>query len=116
MVDARRKFGNAAEQNAAAFLIEKGMKIVARQYRNKFGEVDLIAQDGEEFVMVEVKARNNHDFGYPEESVTRSKLRKIAIVGEHFMSDHPTIDWRIDVIAIEYDQSPPKITHIIGVG
>lgn len=116
MVDNRRIFGNAAEQEAAAFLIEKGFKIVAKQYRNKFGEIDLIAKDGEEFVMVEVKARNNHDFGYPEESVTRSKLRKIAIVGEHFMSDYPHCDWRIDVIAIEYDHTPPKITHIVGVG
>jgi len=116
MVDSRRKFGNAAEQFAAAFLKSKGMKIFKTQYRNRFGEIDIIAKDGEEFVMVEVKARNDHEFGYPEESVTKSKLRKIAIVGEHFMSDYLGTDWRIDVIAIEYDQSPPRITHIIGVG
>jgi putative endonuclease len=116
MVDGRRKLGNAAELEAAAFLVEKGFTIIAKQYRNKFGEIDIITKDGEEFVMVEVKARNNHDFGYPEESVTRSKLRKIAIVAEHFMSDYPRANWRIDVIAIEYDHTPPKITHIIGVG
>ena len=116
MVDRRRIFGNAAERDAAAFLKSKKFTIVDVQYRNRFGEIDIVAKDGEEFVMVEVKARNDHEFGYPEESVTRSKLRKISIVAEHFMSDHPRCEWRIDVIAIEYDQTPPKITHIVGVG
>lgn len=115
MVDVRRIFGNAAEQDAAAFLKSLGMVVVDRQYRNRFGEIDLIVKDGEEFVMVEVKARHDHEFGYPEEAVTKSKLRKIAMVGEAFMNDYPNVPWRIDVIAIEYYQIPPKITHIIGV-
>ncbi len=115
MVDARRTFGNAAERDAAAFLVAKGFDIVDVQYRHRFGEIDIIAKEGEEFVMVEVKARHDHEFGYPEESVTKSKLRKIAIVGDHFMSDHRGSEWRIDVIAIEYDQTPPRITHIVGV-
>lgn len=114
-MDKRRKFGNAAEADAAAFLIGKGFEIVDTQYRNKFGEIDIVAKDGEEFVMVEVKARHDHEFGYPEESVTKSKLRKIGIVGTMFMDDHPRHEWRIDVIAIEYDHSPPRITHIVGV-
>ncbi len=116
MVDRRKIFGNAAEQDAAAFLKSKGLEILEKQYRNRFGEIDIIAKDGDEIVMVEVKARKDHGFGYPEESVTKSKLRKIAIVAEHYMSSHPNIPWRIDVIAIEYDHTPPKITHIVGVG
>ncbi len=115
MVDRRKTFGNAAEQDAAAFLKSKHVEIVDVQYRNRFGEIDIIAKDGDEFVMVEVKARHTHDFGYPEESVTKSKLRKIATVGNMFMEKHPDIPWRIDVIAIEYDQDPPRITHIVGV-
>lgn len=116
MVDLRRIFGNAAEHVAAAFLKSKGLEILEQQYRNRFGEIDIIAKDGDEFVMVEVKARKDHEFGYPEESVTKSKLRKIAIVAEHYMESHPHIAWRIDVIAIEYDHTPPNVTHIIGVG
>jgi putative endonuclease len=116
MVDPRRIFGNAAEQDAAAFLKSKGLIILEKQYRNRFGEIDIIARDDDEFVMVEVKARKDHEFGYPEESVTKSKLRKIAIVAEHYMESRPHVEWRIDVIAIEYDHTPPKITHIIGVG
>lgn len=116
MVDSRRIFGNAAEQDAAAFLKSKGLVVIERQYHNRFGEIDLIARDGEEFVMVEVKARHDHEFGYPEEAVTREKLRKISCVAEAFMAQHPRNSWRIDVIAIEYDHVPPRVTHIIGVG
>ncbi len=116
MADARRIFGNAAEHDAAAFLKSKRFEILEKQYRNRFGEIDIIARDGDEIVMVEVKARKDHEFGYPEESVTRTKLHKIAIVAEHYMASRPNIPWRIDVIAIEYDHSPPNITHIIGVG
>lgn len=116
MVDQRRIFGNAAEHDAAAFLVAKGFAIVERQWNNRFGEIDIIAKDGEEFVMVEVKARKTKEFGYPEEAVTKSKLRKIALVGGMYMEDFPKDLWRIDVIAIEYDQLPPRITHIVGVG
>lgn len=116
MVDFRRIFGNAAEHTAAAFLKSKGWEILEKQYRNRFGEIDIIAQDGEEVVMVEVKARKDHEFGYPEESVTKTKLHKIAIVAEHYMSSRPNVAWRIDVVAIEYDHVPPKVTHIVGVG
>lgn len=116
MVDRRKIFGNAAEQDAAAFLKSKGFEILEKQYRNRFGEIDIIAKDGDEIVMVEVKARKDHEFGYPEESVTKSKLRKIAIVAEHYMESRPDIAWRIDVVAIEYDHAPPKITHIVSVG
>jgi putative endonuclease len=116
MVDPRRKFGNAAEEDAAAFLVSKGFSIIERQFRSRFGEVDLIAKDGDEYVMVEVKARNDHEFGYPEESVTRSKLRKIEIVADEYMMRFPRAPWRIDVIAIEYDHIPPRISHLVGVG
>ncbi len=116
MVDKRRIFGNAAESDAAAFLIDLGYKIIAKQYTHRFGEIDLIAIDGKEYVMVEVKARQTSQFGYPEEAVTKQKLRKIAIVGQSYMDHLPKSEWRIDVIAIEYNFSPPKITHLIGVG
>ncbi len=115
MVDRRRIFGNAAEHEAAAFLKSKGIEILRTQYRNRFGEIDIIAKDGSEVVMVEVKARKDHEFGYPEESVTPSKLRKIRMVGAMFMDEFPGVEWRVDVIAIEYDQTPPRITHIVGV-
>jgi putative endonuclease len=117
-MDERRIFGNAAEDLAAAFLIEKGMVVTHRQYRTRAGEIDVVAQDGDEIVFVEVKARNTNEFGYPEESVTRQKLAKIMHAGEVFLKTHnlESSRYRIDVVAIEFYENPPKVTHLIGVG
>lgn len=116
MPHARRQFGNEAEKEAARFLKKAGMKILERQYRTRFGEIDLIAKDGDEIVFVEVKARKSAVFGYPEESVTARKLEKIARVGEHYLARKGDVPHRIDVVAIEYDQDPPRITHLRAVG
>ncbi len=116
MVDARRLFGNSAERQAERFLRKKGLDILERQYQTRFGEIDLICRDGDEVVFVEVKARHTDEFGAPEESVTQTKIAKIAAVGQQYMKtrnveNHP---FRIDVIAITTE--PEEIRHIIGVG
>ncbi|MFH1712046.1 MAG: YraN family protein [Patescibacteria group bacterium] len=118
MPDIRRIFGNRAEHEAAAFLKKKGYKILQWQYKTNIGEIDLIARDGDEIVFVEVKARHSSEFGYPEESVTPIKLKKIIRVGEQYLQDQKLMQssFRIDVIAIEQDQKPHKITHLPGVG
>lgn len=117
-MDARRIFGNKAEKLAADFLKGQGMKILARQYKTKIGEIDLITRDGDEIVFVEVKARRSNEFGYPEESVTSTKLKKIISVGQEYLRDHyfEEVPHRIDVVAIETGVDPVKITHIRAVG
>lgn len=115
-MDPRRLFGNSAERQAEWFLRDKGLDILARQYTTRFGEIDLIARDGDEIVFVEVKARHSDAFGAPEESVTLSKLAKIAAVGQQFMKTRniENYPFRIDIIAITTD--PKEIRHVIGVG
>ena len=116
-MDARRLFGNKAERQAAKFLKAKGMTILARQFQTRFGEIDLIACDGDEIVFVEVKARQSDAFGAPEEAVTQTKLRKIAAVGEQFLDQRAlnTVAFRIDVVAI-ITEPTLEIRHIVGVG
>ena len=118
MVDVRRTMGNAAEDQAAAFLIGKRMTILARQYRKRLGEIDIVALDRGEVVFVEVKARKTREFGYPEEAVTARKLAKIAAVGEIFLREQNLLrsSYRIDVIAIDQSIDPVEIHHVIGVG
>jgi len=114
-MDPRRKFGNKAEKLAARFLIKQGYKILERQYRTRAGEIDLIAKDVDEIVFVEVKARNSNQFGYPEESVTRDKLRKIQTTAELYLQKYKLENqpYRIEVIAIEYqDNQDPIITQV----
>ena len=66
----RRIRGKVGEDLAANFLEQIGFKIIKRNYRFERGEIDLIAEEGDELVFVEVKARRSTTFGTPEEAVT----------------------------------------------
>ncbi len=117
MIDARRVFGNKGEALAGEFLIKKGYKILARQYKNIFGEIDLVCLDGGEVVFVEVKTRNSNQFGYPEESVTKNKIKHIENTAEQYLNENHKTDiaWRVDVIAIEMKDGVPAISHFEGI-
>lgn len=118
MVDARRTFGDDAEALAGQYLRRLGMTILARQYRCRFGEIDLIARDGNEIVFVEVKARHTMTYGYPEEAVTATKIHRVSTSGLLYLREKAWehLPYRVDVIAIEFHEQPPKITHIRSVG
>lgn len=118
MPHARRLFGDASEQVAERYLVERGYKILDRQFLTRVGEIDLIAEVGDEIVFVEVKARKNDAFGYPEEAVTKRKLRKIAQAAELYLR-HKNLtnrSFRVDVVAIEHQFDPPRITLYEAVG
>lgn len=115
MVDPRREFGTSMEKLAAEFLMKQGLQILSRQHKTKFGEIDLICREGNEVVFVEVKARQTSAFGYPEESVTLSKLQHIVRSGQAYMKKLPSnTPWRIDVVAIELLPSV-YITHLKAI-
>lgn len=94
-------FGQKAETIAAAFLINKGFRIVAQNFRFKQFEVDLIVKNDKIMVFVEVKARKNNLFGNPEASVNARKIAAIRKVSLHYLR---TYHWhkaiRFDIIAI----------------
>lgn len=118
MVDIRRKFGDSGEALAEKLLVDKGYSILDRQFLTRLGEIDLVAKDGHEIVFVEVKTRHTAEFGYPEESVTPRKLHKIALTAELYLRKKGLTDmpFRIDVISILTNQTPPEILHLEGVG
>ena len=97
--------GRWAESFAAAALEDRGMKIVGRNFRTRFGEVDLIAADGGTLCFVEVRARKSSPFGTPTETVTASKARRIIAASQEFLQQDGARwqDWRIDVAAVELD-------------
>ena len=98
--------GRWAESFAAAALEERGIRIVDRNFRTRFGEVDLIASDGETLCFVEVRARKPSAFGAPSETVTASKSRRIIAASQEYLQQDGARrqDWRIDVAAVELDQ------------
>ncbi len=97
-----QRTGRLGEDLAARHLAAQGYRILARNVRTPHGEIDLIAQQGEEIVFVEVKTRTTTAFGWPEEAVTRRKLDHLAAAALHWLAQHPEIEapWRVDVMAI----------------
>ncbi len=116
MTTPRIRLGKWGEGMAGRFLQEKGYVLVATNYRCRWGEVDIVAQEGEELVFVEVRPRRGVEFGTPEESVTAAKARKLVATAQEFLQEHDLVhsDWRIDLIAIRLDgdQRVQDITHL----
>ncbi|MBR3632102.1 MAG: YraN family protein [Elusimicrobiaceae bacterium] len=102
--------GAQGEEAAAHYLTQKGYHLLARNYRQPCGEIDLICSDGKTLVFVEVKKRASQAFGGPLAAVTLSKQRKIALTAQYFIKEiHPKFDSiRFDVVCLLGGQ----ITHI----
>ena len=116
MTTHRIRLGKWGEGVAGRFLQEKGYVLLATNYRCRWGEVDIVAQDGEELVFVEVRTRRGVEFGTPEESVTAAKARKLIATAQEFLQEHDQVNagWRIDLIAIRLDgvRGVQDITHL----
>jgi putative endonuclease len=103
---ARKNLGESGERVAALYLEEHGYQIVARNFRTRSGEVDLIAQDADGLAFIEVRTRRGDVFGSPEESITPVKRTRLLTVAQEFLQAHAEYadcPWRIDLAAIELD-------------
>ena len=99
--------GRAGEAAAAAHLRRSGYKIVARNYRVREGEIDIVAEHSGDLVFVEVKARRSGAFGKPEESLTEDKITRLVTAAQAYLADKGLehADWRIDLVAVELDRA-----------
>jgi len=97
------KSGNKAEKFACRLLSSLGYKIVLRNFRTRFGEIDIIATDKDVLCFVEVKFRKNSDFGRPEEFVDFRKQRKILKAAKIYLAKKQISDTdiRFDIVAVE---------------
>ena len=107
--------GDRGERVAVRFLKKQGFRIIARQYRNQFGEVDIIAKDGRQVVFVEVKTRKSTGAGQPFEAVDRRKQQKLTKVALAWLKKHKRLEQsaRFDVISVVWpdDSSGPQLQH-----
>ena len=100
--------GAQAEALAAAFLERKGLKVLARNYRCRMGEIDLVAQDGATIVFVEVRSRASSAFGGARASITSAKRQRLLKAARHYVSRLRTLpQCRFDALLVEGD--PPRI-------
>lgn len=106
----KQSTGQVGEKLAKNFLKKKGYTIVESNFRTRFGEIDIVAKEGDLLVFVEVKARRSVLHGLPEEAVNFRKQNKIVHAALEYIhqKDLGDISWRIDVVSIlmPHDQEP----------
>ena len=107
-------YGKWSEIIASDYLKKKGYKILETSYKNKVGEIDVIAKDGDYIVFVEVKARLSQKFGHPFDAIDERKQQKIHAVASLYMVKHCKYgtNCRFDAISI-LGLENPEITHIV---
>ena len=115
MTEVRKNLGESGEELACRELGERGYAIVARRYRTRHGEIDIIARDGDTIVFVEVKLKTTGEFGAAVESVTPWKQRRVAAMAVDYLARNRLTDCpcRFDVVAIDLlERGAPRITVI----
>lgn len=103
MTDARRALGARGEDVAAAWYERRGYEVVARNWRCRDGELDLVVRSGRTYVFCEVKTRRTTAFGAPVEAVTRDKQMRIRRLAARWLEDGapgPAKDIRFDVASV----------------
>ncbi len=104
--------GQWGEETAAAYLSQRGYEIIARNARTPYGEIDIIAKQGDVAVFVEVKTLTSSKNFFPEHNVTSRKRSHMMACAEHFAAEKGFDHWQIDVVAVEGKQGfEPKVTH-----
>lgn len=111
----KKLLGNRGERAAIRFLRKQGYQILHRQFRNRFGEIDVIAKDGNGIVFVEVKTRKSNAAGEPEEAVTFTKQKQLTKLALSYLKRYNLLEQsaRFDVVAVIWpdDAKKPEITH-----
>ena len=98
----KRKIGSIGEDMAVEFLKSRGVKILERNYQNRFGEIDIIGRKDNTLLFIEVKYRKNESFGYPLEAVGFAKREKIRKMARFFLNENHYYHYniRFDCIGI----------------
>jgi putative endonuclease len=114
-----KELGKAGEEIAVQFLKEKRFEIIEQNYRYSHGEIDIIARDPEDgfTAFIEVKTRQNLDYGEPEYAITKTKQLQIKKIAELYLYEKgiEELDCRFDVIAILLqDKNNPSINHYVN--
>ena len=112
-----RAIGDVFEQRACAELERAGLKLLARGYNTRFGELDLVMRDGDTIVFVEVRYRKHAAHGSAAESVTLSKRTKLVKAAELWLAEHPKhshSSCRFDVITFDGPQASARASWLRG--
>lgn len=114
MPEPRHAVGKAGEESAVQYLCQQGYQILERNYRCRFGEIDLIARDGRTLVFIEVKTRRSQTFGPAAAAVTLEKQRHLVKASQVYLIQQRKAYelCRFDVVTIELNAQKPRIELI----
>jgi putative endonuclease len=118
-VAAKDEVGRFGEDVAERYVREQGWEVLARNWRCAQGELDIVAVDGDELAVVEVKTRRSQAYGAPQEAVTGDKLARLRRLTGAWLADQSrSFDGiRIDVIAVTIPSAgAARVEHLRGVG
>lgn len=96
-----KQIGDAGEAAAAEHLVVQGLKVLARNFRVKGGEIDLVCRDGADTVFVEVRRRAKADFGGAGASITVAKQKRLILAARHWLARHGDCSCRFDCVLID---------------
>lgn len=99
-----RDIGNQGENMACVLLKKRGYLVVDRNFRSRFGEIDIIAKKDGVYHFVEVRLRTNSDFGTPAETVNAKKRLRIRKTIEYYCLTRNVSGWQFDIIGIQPDK------------
>jgi putative endonuclease len=110
----RISLGKSGEDCACRELERRGYAILARRYRSRFGEIDIVARQGETVVFVEVKARTSARYGEPAEAVTLHKQAKVTAIAEEYLASNRLrhVPCRFDVVAISLGAGGQPVVEV----
>ena len=97
-----REIGNKYEDKSVKILVKEAYKILERNYQNRFGEIDIIAEKNKEIVFIEVKYRKTNKFGYGYEAVDRRKIIKILKLANYYIQSKKYQDYKIRFDCMSY--------------
>ena len=117
MITKAQELGQAAEDRAAEYLLSLGWRIIARNVKNNYGELDIVALDGDyELVIVEVRARTLGQMQSPLDSIGTRKLRALLRASTQYVDSIEWAKfWRIDVVGITMNRKAPgdwELEHV----
>lgn len=104
MGELQKKLGQKGEDAVEEYLRKRKYEILERNFSCRFGEIDIVAKDGDELVFIEVKTRRSRGFGEPQEAIDRRKRRRVQRACEYYINkQHCELPYRIDAALVVID-------------
>ena len=110
----KRETGQLGEDLACKALKKSGYRILERNYRCRYGEIDIVAQKHGYLVFVEVRSKTSTAFGTPEESMTAQKKQRLTASAMSYFNSHTGLpeNWRVDFVAIDLNAAGDRASRI----